>query len=162
MISNWSNVLTELRAKTESSIGAGSITPYYCEIPEGANLNDSADLYMTQGFVWELNEADLAGDNFNNLRVQQRSLSLIITREININSTNTSGFATLKTEMLAHAELVRLQIAGDRQLNQKAIDAYWISDSGINEITDPNPENPGARYYVLASEYLVKIEVSDC
>ena len=162
MISNWSNVLTELRAKAQAILGVGALDPYYCEIPDGANLNDQADLYMTQGFEWQLNEADLAGDNFNQLRIQQRSFSLIMTREVNIVSTNTDGFASLKTEIMNHAELVRVAIAADKQLNQKAIEAYWISDTGINEITDPNPENPGARYYVLASEYLVKIEVSGC
>lgn len=161
-MSTWTAATAAIRAKVEATVGDGgtaAIVPGYDEIPDGADIDRYADLFLRKGYAVEIADSspiDLSVKTTN--RVEERSYVVLLTREVNLVSTNTEGFVSLKSEMMEHSEALREAFDDDNTLGGVVIDIEWQGDTGIVELQDPQPDNPGPRYYNIGTEYLVKLQ----
>ena len=161
-MSTWTATTTAIRDKVEAVLGDGgtaALVPGYDEIPDGADIDGHADLFMRKGYAVQIQEAETVESSVKTSnRVEERTYLISIAREVNIVRTNTDGFFSLKNEMLEHSELVRLAFETDNTLGGCVIDIEWQGDGGVDELIDPQPENAGQRYYIMGTEYAVKIQ----
>ena len=159
-MSTWTLATNAVRAKVEATLGDGgtlSLVPGYDEIPDGADIDGHADLFLRKGYSVNILESDTAISGFCSETIENRNYTVILTREVNIVRTNTEGFVSIKNEMLDHSEELRKALCRDLTLGGVVIDITWQGDTGIDEITDPSPDNPGPRYYILGVEFTVQI-----
>ena len=165
-MSTWTAATQAIRDKVEATLGAGGtagLSHAYTEIPDGADIDGHADLFMRKGYAVNIQEADTVESSVKTRnRVEERTYSIQLTREVNVVRTNTEAFVSLKSEMIEHSELVRNAFETDNTLSaggsSTVIDIDWQGDSGVDEIIDPDPERAGRRYYIIGTEYAVKIQ----
>lgn len=165
-MSTWTAATQAIRDKVEATIGAGgtaALSHAYTEIPDGADIEGHADLFLRKGYSINIQEAETVESSVKTSnRVEERSYIIQLTREVAIVRTNTEAFVSLKSEMIEHSELVRKAFETDHTLSaggsSTVIDIDWQGDSGVDEIIDPDPERAGRRYYIIATEYAVKIQ----
>jgi len=161
-MATWTSATAAIRAKVEATLGdagTAAIVPGYDEIPDGADIDNFADLFLRKGYAVNIQEAETVESSVKTSnRVESRTYTINLSREVNIVTTNTEGFFSLKNEMLEHSEVLRVAFENDHTLGGTVVDIDWQGDGGIDELTDPKPENQGARYYIMSTEYSVTIQ----
>ena len=159
-MSTWTLATNAIRAKIEATIGDGgtlSLVPGYDEIPDGADIEGHADLFLRKGYAVNILEADPLISGACSETIENRNYTITLSRDVPIVRTNTEGFVSIKNEMLDHSEELRKAFCRDLTLGGAITDITWLGDTGIDEITDPSPDNPGPRYYIMGIEFEVKI-----
>lgn len=159
-MATWTAATNAVRAKVEATLGDGGtlgLVPGYDEIPDGADIDGHADLFLRKGYSVNILESGNVVTTTCAESIEERNYTVILSREVPIVRTNTEGFVSIKNEMLDHSEELRKALCRDQTLGGTIIDITWIGDGGIDEITDPSPENPGPRYYILGVEFTVQI-----